>query len=294
VSDGFYIDIGAQDPVVDSVSAGFHIRGWQGIHIEPIPRRAAALPRARPGDLVLRTAIGEREGPLRFFEFPDADGLSTCDEDIAEVHRTEGLPFREIKIPCLPLSELFDRHVHRDVHWLKIDVEGFEGSVIRSWRPSAVRPWVVVVESTVPRTRIDASGAWEADLLSLGYSFVYFDGINRFYLSEAHPELAGASPAGPISSTTSSYARATLSRRRQPAASRAAGLACLACFRPKRSEPSGVERSTRAVALKNIPRSGIGSSGWSPAGPICIGNCAVSPPLRRAPSPRRHGFLPTQ
>jgi len=95
VPDGFYIDIGAQDPVKCSVSLGFHLRGWGGIHVEPIPCRAAALRRERPGDLVLETAIGELEGRVRFFEFPDADGLSTCDEDIAEKRRAEGFTQRE-------------------------------------------------------------------------------------------------------------------------------------------------------------------------------------------------------
>ena len=178
---------------------GVPFAGMGGIHVEPIPCRAAALRRERPGDLVLETAIGELEGRLRFFEFPDADGLSTCDEDIAEKRRAEGFTQREREIPCLPLSQLFDRHVRREVHWLKIDVEGYEGAVIRSWRPSMVRPWLVVIESTEPRTQINAYSAWEAGLLALGYRFVYFDGLNRFYVSEAHPELAASFTCGPNS-----------------------------------------------------------------------------------------------
>lgn len=39
VPDGFYIDIGAQDPVKCSVSLGFHLRGWGD------PRRAHTLSR---------------------------------------------------------------------------------------------------------------------------------------------------------------------------------------------------------------------------------------------------------
>ena len=35
VENGFYIDIGAQDPVIDSVSRGFYEKGWRGLHVEP-------------------------------------------------------------------------------------------------------------------------------------------------------------------------------------------------------------------------------------------------------------------
>jgi|SRR5262245_3315890 len=39
VEKGFYIDIGAQDPVVDSVSLAFYEKGWRGVHVEPVPAR---------------------------------------------------------------------------------------------------------------------------------------------------------------------------------------------------------------------------------------------------------------
>ena len=57
---GFYIDVGANHPRIDSVTLAFYERGWRGINIEPLPH----LPRAgreRPEDLNLNLAIGERE-----------------------------------------------------------------------------------------------------------------------------------------------------------------------------------------------------------------------------------------
>ena len=34
VENGCYVDIGANDPVVDSVSLAFYERGWRGVHVE--------------------------------------------------------------------------------------------------------------------------------------------------------------------------------------------------------------------------------------------------------------------
>jgi FkbM family methyltransferase len=189
VERGFYIDVGAQDPVADSVSLAFYERGWRGIHVEPVPKYAELLRQQRPGDLVIQSVIGDGPAVLTFFEVPET-GLSTADKDIATSHAERGFEVRETSVPCIPLSSVFDLvEVNSDVHWLKIDVEGLERDVLRSWGASSTRPWIVVVESTIPMTDIEAHEGWEPLLLVLGYEFAYFDGLNRFYVSEAHPEL---------------------------------------------------------------------------------------------------------
>lgn len=193
---GFYVDIGAQDPIVDSVSRGFYEQGWRGIHIEPTPAYAEKLRQDRPDEVVVQAAIGASDGNLRFFEFPQT-GLSTGDEGIAEKHRQQGFAVHEIEVSMRPLGPLLDRFSGRDVHWLKIDVEGMEGTVIESWPPCQVRPWIVVVEGTKPLSSEPVSATYEPILTDMGYDFVYFDGLNRFYLSQDHKELKKHFLAGP-------------------------------------------------------------------------------------------------
>ena len=125
------------------------------------------------------------------FEVPDT-GLSTGISDIADLHAASGLPTHRFEVPCITLSTVLDRHGDHEIHWMKIDVEGMEASVIRSWLPSPVRPWVVVVEATFPRTPAPAFSDWDPVIVGLGYQMVYFDGLNRFYVSDRHPELASA------------------------------------------------------------------------------------------------------
>ena len=60
-----------------------------------------------------------------------------------------------------------------------------------------MRPWIVVVESTEPNSTVPNYQEWEPDLFRRGYRFVYFDGLNRFYLSEEHAELAVHFSCGP-------------------------------------------------------------------------------------------------
>ena len=52
VTPGRYIDIGAWDPRIDSMSLGFYEKGWRGYHFEPNPTFAARLRAHRPDETV--------------------------------------------------------------------------------------------------------------------------------------------------------------------------------------------------------------------------------------------------
>lgn len=188
---GFYIDIGAQDPIVDSVSLAFHEHGWHGVHVEPISHYTELLRQQRPGDTVIQAAVGNDATVLQFFEI-SGTGISTAVAAIAAQHREIGYEIHEILVPCITLSAIFDVVKEPEIHWLKIDVEGFERQVLTSWGTSAARPWIVVVESTLPLKQIETQESWEKTLIAYGYNPVYFDGLNRYYVSEAHPEIKAA------------------------------------------------------------------------------------------------------
>ncbi len=52
------------------------------------------------------------------------------------------------------------------------------GADLRTWRP-----WIVLVEATAPLSTEPTHAAWEPDLVEQGYRFVWFDGLNRFYVA---------------------------------------------------------------------------------------------------------------
>ena len=191
VEHGFYVDIGAQHPRVDSVSRAFHEHGWRGVHVEPSDEYAKLLREDRPDDDVLQMAIAERDGVVEFFDIPQT-GLSTIDSDVAAGHADAGYAPQRTVVPCMTLDRLLERYADRDVHWLKIDVEGAERRVLQGWIHAAARPWIVVVESTRPLSQQATAAEWEPGLVALGYEHVYSDGLNRFYVSRAHPELREA------------------------------------------------------------------------------------------------------
>jgi hypothetical protein len=69
VGQGFYIDVGAQHPVVDSVTKLFYEQGWRGINIDPMPQWVSLLQADRPRDINLQMAAGAQRGQMSFFFF---------------------------------------------------------------------------------------------------------------------------------------------------------------------------------------------------------------------------------
>lgn len=192
IPNGVYIDVGAQHPRIDSISRAFYEHGWRGIHVEPVPAFADMLRKDRPDEIVLQVALGAAEGTLELNIFADT-GLSTAVPDYAVRHQAErGYEVQRMHVPVLTLKSALSSLVEKDVHWLKIDVEGFEEQVLRGWDSTRLRPWVLVVEATIPNSPETDYAGWEPLVTAAGYRFVYFDGLNRFYIANEHPELAAA------------------------------------------------------------------------------------------------------
>lgn len=193
VERGFYIDVGAFSPDLDSVTRAFSERGWRGINIEPNPHYLAELSAARPHDANLGIAVSDFDGEIELSVVGDT-GLTTVDSSIAKGHGDAGWALNHIKVPSQTLVHIWDQHVPagQDVHFLKVDVEGHEAAVLRGGDWSRHRPWIVVVEATLPNTQISTHAQWEEILTQADYRLVYWDGLNRFYVAVEHEELAKA------------------------------------------------------------------------------------------------------
>lgn len=85
----------------------------------------------------------------------------------------------------MTLSEVHEKYCNpkQDIHFCKIDVEGFEREVlegIKDW--DKFRPWIFVLEATLPNTMTPSHGDWENILLENNYAFTIMLGVNRYYI----------------------------------------------------------------------------------------------------------------
>jgi FkbM family methyltransferase len=182
IESGFYVDIGAADPDLDSVTRWFYCNGWRGINVEPDPRYFARLEELRSEDVNLQCAVGGASGNIIFNVTP-AGGLSTgSGRRLAEIVNIEHSITRPIVVPLITLDQLFIQTCGKEVDFLKIDAEGMEDDILNGASFVRYRPKIVVVEATFANSQKPAHQTWEPILLHKGYRFAWFDGLNRFYV----------------------------------------------------------------------------------------------------------------
>lgn len=191
IDKGFYVDVGAAWPEEDSVTKFFYDSGWRGINIEPNPEFYSRYANERPEDLNLQLAISDQQGE-GIMNFISDTGLSTLNNDVSQDHEGKGYISAQDKVNITTLNCIFDEYItdNRDVHFLKIDVEGLESSVIKGCDWNKHRPWIIVIEATIPMSQEKNHQQWEPLITSCNYDFVYDDGLNRFYLAKEHQDLA--------------------------------------------------------------------------------------------------------
>ncbi len=147
---GFFVDVGAHDPDRFSNTAWFYRHGWSGVNIEPNPRLAERLRKARPRDVTLNCGVGREKGEMSFYLFSEP-AVSTFDPEVAaEYERCENdwTVVSTKPVPIRTLAEILEENVPADtpIDLLSVDVEGLELDVLASSDWKRFRPKVVLCE----------------------------------------------------------------------------------------------------------------------------------------------------
>jgi FkbM family methyltransferase len=187
---GTYVDVGAADPVLDSVTKVFYDVGWRGLNIEPAPHYATKLALARPEDVNLQVCAGAEQGLVMLHVVEDT-GLSSISTEVIRAIDSQVLTSINLPVAVERLDSLMSQAGLRpdDIQFLKIDVEGAEDDVLRGIDFATWRPWVVIVEATRPNSTDPTHERWEHILIDSDYEFCLFDGLNRFYSVAEMPLL---------------------------------------------------------------------------------------------------------
>lgn len=188
---GFYIDVGANDPNKANTTRYFYERGWRGINIEPNAVEFRKIVESRPRDINYNVGVANSEGTMTFYQAAGSQsGVSTFDRDDAErLTRERGVVFSERRVQVTTLNALLAKTSIPQISFLSIDVEGFEKQVIESIDLVRYKPAVLCIEATQPLSEVAAYGAWEPLVLRAGYLFAMSDGLNRYYVHRDRLDL---------------------------------------------------------------------------------------------------------
>jgi FkbM family methyltransferase len=196
---GFYVDVGAADPYIASVTKYFYDLGWHGINLEPRPPALAKLEVERPRDVNLAVAVGSENGTTSFFVVEEDPDLSTMDEIDRDLLTDRGYSTSLHPVDVRTLNDILSEYEVVDIDFMKIDVEGSEAAVLEGLDLSRWRPRVVVVEAVEPYSHVRTDHLWRHLLEGAGYKEGCFDGINLFFAhSDDLAVLENLLPASPI------------------------------------------------------------------------------------------------
>lgn len=190
VKRGVYVDVGANHPVNDSVTKFFYDKGWHGINVEPNQKLWRMLQTERPRDINLAVGVAEKDGEFTFREYKN-HGLSTFSNEVKKAYEKASIDgqttsFHEYPVQVTTLRHIFESHLKDDptIHFLKIDIEGYEHEALigNDWK--RFRPMVICIESN------HIINDWRPLLKRQGYQKVFFDGLNDYYLAKEQAKRA--------------------------------------------------------------------------------------------------------
>jgi len=196
-SAGFFIDVGAFHPIVDSVTKHFSLLGWSGINIEPDPEFFALLAQDRPNEINICAAVGRQPGQAVLHRLTSRQCSTISEAHLARLDQAIRVGSDRVSVSVRTLADICAEHVRGDIDFLKIDVEGAEADVVAGADWQKYRPVLVVIEATHPGGGVAGSESWEPILLRNDYRFQHFDGINRYYL-RAEDEVLASQLSAPL------------------------------------------------------------------------------------------------
>ena len=181
VKNGYYVDVGANDPVDDSVTYIFYQNGWTGINIEPNKDLYEKLQQERPRDTNLHIGVSAKKTELVLRQYTN-HGLSTFSnkvkEDYTHTSSSKTDKYEDVSVPIDSLAAILKKHTKKHIHFMKIDVEGYEYEVISSNDWAVYRPELLCIEAN------HIIKDWRPLLEEARYRLVFNDGLNNYYLAE--------------------------------------------------------------------------------------------------------------
>ena len=141
-----FLEIGANDGVSNDPVFPFVDRfGWTGIMVEPLPAAFAKLKKnysAYSQVHLVNAAIGEVDGERTLYKIKEYEGQYGNASQFASFNRgliasqTAYVPnarneIEEIQVPCMTIESLLTRYPVGSINVLIIDVEGYDGQILR-------------------------------------------------------------------------------------------------------------------------------------------------------------------
>lgn len=184
----FYVDVGANSPTNLSNTYLFYEAGYRGVLIEPDARYCAELQKARPGDKCLNMGVAWGEERAADLFVMTAGTLNTFSPEEVEHYSTpaaiQGYGIQKVekivKVPLIPINEVFEKHVGHAPAFLSIDTEGMDFPILKTINFQKFSPRIICVETQGGHLGND-QGEIISFMKSNGYRVFADTGLNTIF-----------------------------------------------------------------------------------------------------------------
>jgi FkbM family methyltransferase len=176
-TDGFFVEVGANDPENLSQTFLLEHNGWRGILVEPLPNCCERLRSCRPRSQIFQVACGSPE--------QCGKALLQVNGELSKLAASApGQPPRGgyEEVPVMTLDDILEQSPHPQIDFLSIDVEGLELQVLQGFDLQKHRPRLLLVEDNLPnRLKV------HRHIKRNGYQLVKRTGCNNWYVPNNQP-----------------------------------------------------------------------------------------------------------
>ena len=171
-----YCDIGASHPERLNNTYVMYLRGASGVLIEPDPSLIDNLRKTRPRDTVLNVGVAfddRRTAKLKRFTSSVFNTFSPQQADVVvSSSKNWGAAqlqeiVDEVEISLVPINDILAEHFADGIHFISIDAEGVDFSILQSINFNRFRPKMICIERSREIREIDAVLApWGYEIVS--------------------------------------------------------------------------------------------------------------------------------
>jgi FkbM family methyltransferase len=178
-TDGFFVEVGANDPQNSSQTWFLESKGWRGLLVEPLSRFYEALRAARPRSQVFQVACGAPGHPPTAELFVGENSEHSSLRQNAVDADTRYVQKETVRV--LTLDEVIEEAGSPRLDFVSIDVEGLQLEVLRGFDLARHRPRLLFVEDHLLN--------WETHfhLRRRGYELVKRTQLNNWYVPAGTP-----------------------------------------------------------------------------------------------------------
>jgi FkbM family methyltransferase len=176
---GYFVEVGANDPVQHSQTWHLEQLGWTGILIEPQPALAQLLRESRKAK-VYECACSSPSNSGKKLTL-NLSAPSTIHASLNPDHFVAGSRFlRTIEVPVTTLDEILtDASAPQPIDFVSIDVEDHELEVLAGFDLSRWQPRLILIEDLAMNMQTHRA------LVSRNYRWIRRSGINGWYVPAA-------------------------------------------------------------------------------------------------------------